>query len=68
MEKGWKKVFLTGAEYKANMAKDILENAGIKAEIMNQHDSAFQSFGDFEVYVHEDEEQKALELLKDLKN
>jgi hypothetical protein len=50
------------------MAKDILENAGLKAVIMNQHDSAYQSFGDFVVYVEETKEQKALELLKELKS
>jgi hypothetical protein len=67
MEKGWKDVFLTAHEYKATIAKDILENAGLKVVIMNQHDTAYQSFGDFVVYVEEKEEQKALELLKDLK-
>lgn len=68
MEKGWKEVFLTAHEYKATMAKDILENAGLKAVIMNQHDSAYQSFGEFVVYVEETKEQKALELLKELKS
>ena len=67
MEKGWKDVFLTAHEYKATIAKDILENAGLKVVIMNQHDSAYQSFGDFMVYVEENDEQKALELLKELK-
>lgn len=67
MEKGWKDVFLTAHEYKATIAKDILENAGFKVVIMNQHDSAYKSFGDFVVYVEESEEQKALELLKELK-
>ena len=67
MEKGWKGVFLTAHEYKATMAKDILDNAGLKVVVMNQHDSAYQSFGDFVVYVEEADEQKALELLKDLK-
>jgi len=67
MEKGWKDVFLTVHEYKAIMAKDILENAGLKAVVLNQHDSAYKSFGDFVVYVEENDEQKALELLKDLK-
>jgi hypothetical protein len=67
MEKGWKDVFLTAHEYKATMAKDILENAGLKAVVLNQHDSAYKSFGDFVVYVEENDEQKALELLKDLK-
>ena len=67
MEKGWKDVFLTAHEYKATMAKDILENSGLKAVVLNQHDSAYKSFGDFVVYVEENNEQKALELLKDLK-
>lgn len=68
MEKGWKQVYLTAHEYKATMAKDILVNAGLKAVVLNQHDSAYQSFGDFVVYVEEADEQKALELLKDLKH
>ncbi|HKL31781.1 MAG TPA: DUF2007 domain-containing protein [Tangfeifania sp.] len=68
MEEGWKQVFLTGEEYKANMAKDILENDGIKTVLMNRHDTAYKSFGDIEVYVQEADEQKALELLKELKN
>jgi hypothetical protein len=68
MEEGWKTVFLTGEEYKANMAKDLLENEGIKAILMNQRDTAYQSFGNIEVYVQEADEQKALEILKELKN
>jgi hypothetical protein len=68
MEEGWKEVFLTVQEYKANMAKDILENAGIKTVIMNQHDSAYKSFGDIVVYVPEADENKAKELLKELKH
>ena len=27
MEKGWQEVYMTASEYKAEMAKDILENA-----------------------------------------
>ncbi|SHI46602.1 Putative signal transducing protein [Tangfeifania diversioriginum] len=68
MEEGWKEVFLTVQEYKANMAKDILENAGIKTVIMNQHDSAYKSFGDIVVYVPDADENKAKELLKELKH
>jgi hypothetical protein len=68
MEEGWKEVFLTVQEYKANMAKDILDNAGIKTVIMNQHDSAYKSFGDIVVYVPEADESKAKELLKELKH
>ncbi len=68
MQEGWKEVFLTIHEYKATMAKDILENAGIKAVVLNQHDSAYKSFGDYMIYVDESDEKKALELLKELKH
>ena len=68
MEKGWKEAFLTAHEYKATMAKDILENAGIKTVILNQHDTAYQSFGNLVVYVPEANINKAMDLLKELKN
>ena len=68
MEKGWKEVFMTSQEYKADMAKDILENAGIRVVVMNQHDTAYKSFGEFTVYVQEKDENRSVELLKDLKN
>ena len=68
MEKGWVEIFITAHEYKATMAVDILQSAGIKAVLMNQHDSAYKSFGDYVVYVEQGEEQTARELLKELKN
>jgi hypothetical protein len=67
MEKGWKAVFMTESEYKATIAKDVLQNAGIKVVIMNQHDSAHQAFGDFFVYTPGENVEKALELLNSLK-
>lgn len=61
-------MYLTAHEYKANMAKDILENEGIKVVLMNQHDTAYQIFGDFVVYVSEEDEKRSVELLKELKS
>ncbi len=59
---------MTVHEYKASMAKDMLENAGIKAVVLNQHDSAYQSFGEFSVLVAETDEAKAVEIIKELKH
>ena len=67
MEEGWQEVFMTADQYRATIAKDLLENAGIKAVILNQHDSAHQSFGDFLVHVTDKNAAKAVELLKELK-
>ncbi len=61
-------MFFTAHEYLAVIARDVLENEGIKAIIMNQHDSAYQTFGEISVFVEEKDEKKALELLKELKN
>ena len=68
MEKGWKEVYMTAHEYKAEMAREILETEGIKAVVLNQQDTAYNSFGEFSVYVAEADVARSLELLKNLKN
>jgi type III secretory pathway lipoprotein EscJ len=68
MEKGWELVYSTGQEYKANIARELLENESIKVVVLNQHDSAYQLFGDFSLYVAETDVARAVELLKNLKN
>ncbi|MFY9153668.1 MAG: DUF2007 domain-containing protein [Prolixibacteraceae bacterium] len=66
MEQDWKCVFHTTQGYQAEIAKEILENDEINCVILNEHDSAFPSLGEVEVWVHQDFEGKAVELLKDL--
>jgi len=68
MEKDWVVVFNTDQSYQAEIAKEILENNGINAVILNQHDSSYTTFGPIELYVHQDFQEQAAELLKELKN
>lgn len=68
MEKGWKEVLLTDLEYQAYMAREILSEAGIPAVILNKKDSVYKVIGYCAVFVPEESEQKALDLIKDLKN
>jgi hypothetical protein len=68
MEKGWKQVFLTGELYQAEIARELLEINGINAVVMNQKDSSYTSFGSIEVFVSENDETRAIEILKELKN
>ena len=68
MEKGWKEVYTTAHEYKAEMAREILENEGIKVVVLNQQDTAYKSFGELSVYVAEADVARSLELLNNLKN
>lgn len=68
MEKGWKEVYMTAHEYKAEMAKEILENEGIKVVVLNQQDTAYKTFGEYSVYVSDEDEERSLEILKNLKH
>lgn len=68
MEKGWKEVFVTDQEYQAAMAKDILEDKGLKVVVLNQHDSVYQVFGSILVLVPDGEAELAETLLKELKH
>ena len=67
MENGWKQIYFTQKEYQAQMARDILKQDNIDAVILSHHDSAYTTFGEFEVYVREENKKKALELIKELK-
>lgn len=68
MEEGWKTVFVTNQEYQSSIAKDILEDNGIKVVVMNQRDSAYLVFGSISVLVPDTKEETAINLLKDLKS
>jgi len=67
MEKGWKEIFMTIHEYRAEMAKEILENEGISVVLINQKDTAYKAFGEIYVYVKEENAEQADKILKNLK-
>lgn len=69
MEKDWTLVFTTSLPYQAEIAKEILANEDIEAVILNKQDSnKFVMLGDIEVYVFNEDAEKAKELLKELGN
>ena len=68
MEKGWKIVYFTGEEYQALIAKEMLAEDGIDAVIMNHRDSSYTTFGDVELFVKEEDFDKAAAILEILKS
>jgi hypothetical protein len=68
MEKDWKLVYFTGDEYRSVMARELLEENGIHAVVMNHKDSSYTSFGDIEVYVSIEDEVQANKILEHLKS
>ncbi len=67
MEKNWKKVYFSDDQFKVLIAHDILEENGINSVIMNQKDSSYNNFGDVELYIEEQDEEHAVQLLDQLK-
>ena len=66
MEKSWKKIYFSGDEFKVLMARDLLEENGINAVIMNQKDSSYKTFGEVELYIEERDEKESLQILDEL--
>ena len=66
MENDWKKVKVFGKAYVADIALEILAENNIHGVILNKKDSSYMSFGDVEVYVHENNLEKAIKLLDEL--
>lgn len=65
MEKDWVKIYATADEYHAEQLVIYLGEHNIKAVFMDKEDSSFNTFGDNEVYVHQSNAEKAVELLKE---
>jgi hypothetical protein len=66
MEKGWINIFATGDEYLVSIAKELLEENGIDSVVINHKDSSYVWLGEVELYVRDENENKALEVLKQL--
>jgi len=66
MEKGWVNIRNFGKIYLAEIAKEVLEDNNIEAVIINKKDSSYTSFGDIELYVKEENKDKAIELIKEI--
>ncbi|MGD9557348.1 MAG: DUF2007 domain-containing protein [Mangrovibacterium sp.] len=66
MEKDFVKVYSSSDPYQADIAHDVLDENGIQSVVMDQHDTMFPSVGEIDIYVHQDDEAAALELLKSM--
>lgn len=66
MEDNWQEVFTTSQPWQAEMAKQVLEENGIAAVVVNRKDSSYL-FGEVAVYAETKNVEQAKELLKDIK-
>ncbi len=66
MQKDWIVVYRTVELHRAEMAKQMIQQNGIEAVIVNQKDSSYL-IGNIEVFVKAANETFALQILKNLK-
>lgn len=67
MEKGWKNIYNTTEEHIITMAKDMLEDGGIEAVVINHKDSAYVCWGEYELFIREEKVEEAEAILKQIK-
>lgn len=53
-EKEWLLAYSTTIDYQAHIIKDMLENYGIDAIVINKKDSVYVTIGTIEIYVNQD--------------
>jgi len=63
----WVKIYSTDLLYKAEIAKGVLEENGIKSVILNKQDSSYVFVGVIELYVNTEYALKAVNLIKAIK-
>lgn len=63
MEKGWIKIQTYTDTVRGEMDKQILEESGISAVLLNKKDSSFM-FGKIDLYVHEQDGGQAQRLIQ----
>ncbi len=63
MEKNWVKIFTSANYYRSEIVKQVLTEHQITSVLINKQDPANRSFGDVEVYIHQEDFSRAIELI-----
>lgn len=65
MEKDWEKVYTGTSFYKVELIRQVLEDRGLPAVVINKQDSSYK-FGQIELYVHENDVAGAQAIIEEL--
>lgn len=63
MEKNWVKVYTSPDQYKTAIVASVLEDQLVKVVTLNRKDSSYQNFGEIELYVAEEDFNRAIEII-----
>ncbi|MEM7551946.1 MAG: DUF2007 domain-containing protein [Bacteroidota bacterium] len=63
--RNWQKVYEHEVWYKAEMVKSILDDNNLNPVILNKRDSAYNTFGKYEIMVPPDHVLRAIKIIND---
>ena len=63
MEKNWIRIFTSADFYQSEIVKQVLTEHQIETVLINKQDSSHRSFGDIEVYIHQENFSNAIEIM-----
>lgn len=61
----WKKVYSSPNEIRIQMIKTLLQDRGIRVMVINKKDTAYNNFGDLEIYVKATTVLRVLKIIND---
>lgn len=64
MEKDWVKLYSSSSPEEVEIIKNMLEEHGVAAVVINQRDSSYLSFGDAALFVKNTDYLKARDLVE----
>jgi len=63
MEKDWIRIFTSTNYYQSEIVKQMLIENQITSVLINKQDSAHRNFGNIDVYIHQEDFSKAIEVI-----
>jgi dTDP-D-glucose 4,6-dehydratase len=63
MEKNWIKIFSSSNYYQSEMVKQALIGHHIESVLLNKQDTTYRTFGEVEVYIHQEDFSNAIEII-----
>jgi len=63
MEKNWIRIFTSTNYFQSEIVKQVLTEHQIETVLINKQDSSHRTFGDIEVYIHQENFSNAIEIV-----
>ena len=64
MNNNWIKIYSSSQQYLVEIAKGVLQENGIESVILNKKDSAYNMWGEVELYANPQTAQEAMSIIK----